>query len=121
MQKRSEAVGIVLAAAAIFQGKSIRRRMVEDIAKDILSYFLRNPQAADDLEGVARWRLLNHTVHRDVEETSQALDWLVRQGLLGRVSRTGSGAIFRLRPEQRAAAEAFLAESEDERSQGPDA
>lgn len=84
--------------------------MVEDIAKDILSYFLRNPQAADDLEGVARWRLLNQTIHRDVEETSEALDWLVQHGLLTRVSRPGS-AFFRLQSEQRAGAEAFLNEA----------
>ena len=94
------------------------RRMVEDIAKDILSYFLRNPQAADDLEGIARWRLLNQTIFRDVEETSQALDWLVQHGFLGRVSRTGSGNIFQLRPEHRAEAEAFLGDSEKE--QGSD-
>ncbi|HEY6291302.1 MAG TPA: hypothetical protein VI455_07025 [Terriglobia bacterium] len=92
----------------------MQRRMVEDIAKDILGYFLRNPQAADDLEGVARWRLLNQTIHRDVEDTSRALEWLVAQGFLDRLSRTGSGAIFHLRPEQRAEAEAFMAQAQDE-------
>ena len=96
----------------------MRRRGVEETAKDILSYFLRNPHAADDLEGVARWRLLNQTVHREVEETSQALDWLVERGFLGRVSRAGSGTIFRLRAEQRAAAEAFL-ERADETDSNP--
>ena len=96
----------------------MRRRVVEDIAKDILSYFLRNPQAADDLEGVARWRLLNQTVHRDVEETSRALDWLVHHGFLGRVSRTGSGTIFRLRSEHRDAAEAFVSDSDEEKASG---
>jgi hypothetical protein len=96
------------------------RRRLEDIAKDILSYFLRNPQAADDLEGLARWRLLNQTVHRDVEETSRALDWLVQRGFLGRVSRPGAGTIFRLRSERRAAAEAFLGNSEGVREQGSD-
>jgi hypothetical protein len=94
------------------------QRMIEDIAKDILSYFLRNPQAADDLEGVARWRLLNQTIHRDVEETSVALDWLVQRGFLDRVSRAGSGNIFHLAPEHRQAAESFLGESESE--QGSD-
>jgi len=83
---------------------------LEEIARDILSYFLDNPQAADDLEGVARWRLLRQTIHRDVAETSQALDWLVQRGLLTRVSTTGS-AIFHLRAEQRAEAAAFTAQS----------
>ena len=95
----------------LLRGNLMRRRRVEEIAKDILSYFLRNPHAADDLEGVARWRLLNQTVHREVEDTSQALDWLVERGFLGRISRAGSGTIFRLRTEKRAAAEAFLEDS----------
>lgn len=98
----------------------MQRRMVEDIAKDILSYFLRNPKAADDLEGIARWRLLNQTIHRDVEETRQALDWLVHHEFLNRVSRTGTGSLFHLRLEHRAAAEAFLGESGDEREQRSD-
>jgi len=86
--------------------------MVEDIAKDVLEYFLRNPQAADDLEGVARWRLMSQMIYRDVEETSQALDWLVEKGLLTRISRPGS-AFFRLQADQRAGAEAFVAEADD--------
>ena len=89
------------------------RRVVEDIAKDVLGYFLRNPHAADDLEGVARWRLLNQTVYRDVEDTSRALDWLVQRGYLDRVSRAGCEAIFKLRSEQRAEAQAFMAHAED--------
>lgn len=94
------------------------RPMVEDIAKDILEYFLCNPQAADDLEGVARWRLMSQTIHRDVEETSQALDYLVRKGLLTRISMPGS-AFFRLQAEQRAVAEAFLAGSDVEPKHEP--
>ena len=90
------------------------RRAVEEIAKDVLEYFLRNPQAADDLEGVARWRLLSQIIHRDVEETRLALDWLVQQGYLDKAARTGAGAIFRLRGEQRAEAEEFLARGEHE-------
>lgn len=84
------------------------RPMVEDIAKDILEYFLRNPQAADDLEGVARWRLMSQAIYRDLQETSAALEYLVGRGLLTRVSRPGA-AFFRLQAEQRAGAEAFLA------------
>ena len=56
---------------------------------EILSYFLRNPNAADDLEGIARWRLLNEMVHRKVEETDLALKFLVARGLL--IESTGPG------------------------------
>jgi len=98
--------------------RDMPRPTVEDIAKDILEYFLRNPQAADDLEGVARWRLMSQTVHRDVEETSQALDYLVQKGLLTRVSRPGS-AFFRLQGEQRDDAKAFLASDEQKTAADP--
>jgi hypothetical protein len=94
------------------------RPTVEDIAKDILDYFLRNPQAADDLEGVARWRLMSETVHRGVEETRQALDYLVKRGLLTRVSLPGS-AFFRLQAEQRDDAKAFLAGDEPKTAGDP--
>ncbi len=92
---------------------------LEEIAKDILSYFLDNPLAADDLEGVARWRLLRQTIHRGVEETGQALDWLVQRGLLTRVPAAGS-AIFHLRAEQRAEAAAFMAELASDRTEPRD-
>ena len=97
----------------------MRDRPVQEVAKDILSYFLRNPQATDDLEGVARWRLLNETVHRGVEETSQALDWLVQHGFLGRVSRPGTGTLFSLGPEHRVSAEAFLSDSGEQEAGNP--
>ena len=94
------------------------RPTVEEIAKDILGYFLHNPHAADDLEGVARWRLMSQTVHRDVQETSQALEYLVERGLLTRVLRPGS-AFFRLKAEQRDGAKAFLAGGERETAGDP--
>lgn len=78
------------------------------VAKNILSYFLRNPQAADTLEGVVRWRLPEQTIYRTVEETNHALHWLVKQGFLQRVLRLGSGALFRLNQEERDRAESFL-------------
>jgi len=80
-------------------------------AREILDYFLRNPQAADSLEGVARWRLLEGTIQRSVEEISQALGWLVAEGLLLRESAEGSDAIFRLNPRKAARAERFLGKS----------
>jgi len=94
------------------------RPTIEDTAKDILDYFLRNPQAADDLEGVARWRLMSQAVHRDVEETGQALDYLVKKGLLTRVSLPGS-AFFRLQAEQREDAKAFVAGDEPKTTGDP--
>jgi hypothetical protein len=36
------------------------------VAKEILSYFLRNPNASDNLLGIARWRLMNESVRHNV-------------------------------------------------------
>lgn len=79
-----------------------------EVPKEILSYFLRHPEAADDLEGVARWRLLNELIDRSVEETREALEWLVERGFLMKMSRTGTGTIYRLNKQERLAAKGFL-------------
>ncbi len=80
------------------------------LAKEILSYFLRNPQAADSLEGVARWRLLEERVHRQIQETGLALEWLVQNGLLVKTDSAWTEAVYRLNEEKRAEAEQLLSE-----------
>jgi hypothetical protein len=90
----------------------------EEVARDILSYFVRNPQTADDLEGIARWRLMRETIRRSVEDTSSALEWLAEQGFLVREVTAAGGPIFRLNPVNRVRAEAFLAELEKGRAKG---
>jgi hypothetical protein len=90
----------------------------EEIARDILSYFLRNPQTADDLEGIARWRLMSETIRRNVEDTHRALEWLAEQGFLMRDTTVGVGPIFRLNSVNRVRAETFLAQLEKPRAKG---
>ena len=80
----------------------------EKLAREILSYFLRNPQSADDIEGVARWRLLDEAVHRTVAETSRALKWLVSRGYLQSVSLPGSGQVYSLNRQMLDKAERFM-------------
>ncbi len=65
-------------------------------AKEVLSYFVRNPRAADSLEGVVRWRLLDEKIRQGVEETRRALAWLVSQGFLLEESAKGADTLFRL-------------------------
>jgi hypothetical protein len=81
-------------------------------AKEVLRYFLRNPQTADNLEGVARWRLLSQAIHTSVEETNGVLEWLVREGYLLKIAPRSSEPVFCLNPDKRLSAEAFLAASE---------
>lgn len=67
-----------------------------DVAKHILRYFYRNPQAADTVEGVARWRLLDERIQNNLETVMQAMAWLVSEDLLVKESRPASSTVFRL-------------------------
>jgi hypothetical protein len=67
-----------------------------EMAREILSYFVRNPHAADSLEGVARWRLMDEIVRRKLDETEAAIAWLVEQGYLTSAMSLGGTATFRL-------------------------
>src|SRR5262245_38815654 len=79
-----------------------------EIVKQILSYFLRNRNAADTLEGITRWRLLEEQIHRSLQETEIALVWLVEQRFLHEVKTVGTAPIFTLNPERQADALSFL-------------
>jgi hypothetical protein len=83
-----------------------------------LNYFIRNPQAADTLEGIARWRLLEETVHRKVSETSAALEWLAERGYLHKRVSSSVDPIFSLNQNKIREARKFLATAEVSRSPG---
>jgi len=81
---------------------------VSQPAKEILSYFVRNPAAADSLEGIARWRLLEQAIHRTIAETERALKWLVQAGYLIEVEQPRSRLLFRLNQEKLKQAKALV-------------
>lgn len=80
-----------------------------DAVRDILSYFLRNPQAVDSVVGVSRWRVMEEQVHRSLEQTHTALAWLVSEGYLEDLGTASTGRIVRLNAERQAVAARFLA------------
>ena len=55
-------------------------------AREILRHYVEHPSSADTLEGIAEWLLLEEVVQRRVEETRQALHWLVAHGFLQRTT-----------------------------------
>jgi hypothetical protein len=83
------------------------------LAAQILSYFMEHPDAVDNLEGVSAWRLLGTRVRSAVEGTQQALDQLVEQGYLRKIS-TASGPLYQINEEKLAAAEQFLGQKKVE-------
>jgi hypothetical protein len=77
-------------------------------AKQIVSYFLRNPRAADTLEGIARWRLLDEQIDQSVRATERALQELIALGLLVARHTASAGTIYHLDESRRDEAERFL-------------
>jgi len=86
---------------------------VSGLAREILAYFFRNPAAADSLEGIVRWRLLEQAIHRTIFETDGVLTWLVQEGYLIEVEQSESSRLFRLNPEKRQAVEELLRAREE--------
>ena len=80
-----------------------------EMAGEILNYFMRNPQAADTLEGVARWRLMDEVIRRKLDETEAVLECLVARGYLTRSISPGGIATFSLDSERVGEARQFLA------------
>lgn len=87
------------------------RGMPDDsrLLSEILGAFVRNPAMVDNLEGIARWRLLNTRIRSDVEETKEALDELVAKGYLLTVD-TSAGPLFQINTEKLAAAKSMVQE-----------
>ena len=71
-----------------------------DLAKQVLAYFVHNPNAADSVEGIARWRIMDEKIRFTVQETFAVLRWLVAEGYLDEVPTRGAGRIFRLNSER---------------------
>lgn len=82
-----------------------------EMTSEILAYFVRNPQAVDSLEGVARWRLMDVVIRRKLNETEATLEWLVARGFLTSSISPGGTATFSLNPERIEEARQFLAAS----------
>lgn len=82
----------------------------DEIARDILSYLLRNPSAADSFDGIARWRLLEEIARRSVASTESAMHWLIANNYLIEDKIPGGKAIYRLNLNRRKDAERLVGE-----------
>lgn len=69
---------------------------IESVALEIIRYFLQRPDAADTLEGIARWRLMQQTIDRTIEETLAAVRLLIERGQIEEMRLAGGAIVFRL-------------------------
>lgn len=67
---------------------------------------MRYPNATDSLEGIVYWRLQEERVHRMVEETKSAIEWLLDEGFL--LQESATPPVYRLNPAMREQAATFL-------------
>ena len=79
------------------------------MVKQVLQYFLTHPEAADDLEGIVRWRLMRQSIEDTVTQTALVLRLLVERGLLIEVRRPTGPPVFTLNADRAADAEKLLA------------
>ncbi|HXB69546.1 MAG TPA: hypothetical protein VNY05_14945 [Candidatus Acidoferrales bacterium] len=94
--------------------KVSQRQNEPEAANEILRYFLDHPEAADTLEGLAHWRLIERDKRLTMEHVAEALEWLVARGYLKQMSKPYSGRIYSLDREDRAKVELFLEMGETE-------
>jgi hypothetical protein len=100
----------------VYQLQSSRFAAEPEIARQVLSYFVRNTQAADTLEGIARWRLVEEQLQNSLHQTDAAITWLVEQGYLEVVQPVGSVRLYRLDPLRQKDALHFLSQQKAPRS-----
>jgi len=57
---------------------------VHSIAAEIMNYLQQRPMAADTLDGIAYWWLVQQAITRHVGLVEQALEHLVREGKIAK-------------------------------------
>ena len=65
-----------------------------------MRYFVQHPAAADSVEGIARWRLLQQRAQDVVQETNAALALLVEREIVQEIRVLGAPPLFRLNPDK---------------------
>ena len=79
-------------------------------ARAILRYLEAHPDAKDTVEGIAQWWLV-HAWHAPLlrVHVTRAVSWLLSQGLLREIRRSGVPPYYQRHPQQREAITRFLA------------
>ncbi|MFQ5520188.1 MAG: hypothetical protein ACE5FK_02220 [Candidatus Methylomirabilia bacterium] len=79
-----------------------------EMARDILRYLVRHPEAEDTLEGITRWWLERERIERTVDEVHESLQLLVTRGLLMEQRGRARPACYRMNRAKGREIEEFL-------------
>jgi hypothetical protein len=72
---------------------------VTRMAEAIKQYLNKHPRAADTLEGIIYWWLLRHRYEKAAALVNEALELLVRQDVLIKITPQGGQTIYTLKRE----------------------
>jgi len=67
----------------------------KELSNRIINYLQRNPDACDNLEGIAGWWLQFERIEHTVDEVLCVLDDLVNRGLIVRQEVKGAGQCYK--------------------------
>jgi hypothetical protein len=76
-------------------------QLAEEVADEILAYLDVHPDAADTLEGVVQWWIVQQRYLRGLHAVGRALDGLVARGEVERVPGPDGRPLYRAGPARR--------------------
>jgi len=79
-------------------------QLAEDLACEILAYLDAHPDAADGIEGITQWWILQERFLRGVRLVGRALDRLIDSGEVERVAGPDGRPLYRAGPRRRPSA-----------------
>lgn len=68
----------------------------DEVARKIMDYLRRNPDAGDTLEGISKWWLQSECIDQSVGEVSTALEELVKEGKLKKQKVKGERLVYKI-------------------------
>ncbi len=72
----------------------------EGVARMILDYLRKNPDAGDSLEGISRWWINREKVDISVDEISEILENLIKEGKVKKQVMNGGNPIYMLEKQE---------------------
>ncbi len=66
------------------------------MARMILGYLHKNPDASDTLEGILEWWLESERIEKSVNKVSGALEILLEKGLLKKVKSENGPLVYKI-------------------------
>jgi hypothetical protein len=76
-------------------------QLADELAREIVAYLDAHPDAADSLEGVVQWWLVQERFLRGIGAVGKALEQLVGTGEIERIAGPDRRPIYRAGPRRR--------------------